>query len=288
MDTHGHQLGHVLYGPQILGVHDVGAVLVLIGGHQFARTVLLLEQEDRRLVGTVAVHIALDPRRAVRGPDLGGPDGGTHRHDVAGLGFPGLVGVVLPAAGIGAGALVGIPVIHIAGQQAPARVGDAQGPVDEDLDLHIGALVANLADFLQGQLPGENHPLDALLAPEFHRCVVDGVGLHRQVDRHLGPLVPHQHDESRVRHDQGVRFHVNHRFHVPQIGFHLVVVGGDITGDVELLALGVGLRHGVGHDVEVVELVVAHPKAIAGLAGVDGIGAIGKGIAHVSGCPGRG
>src|SRR5690606_5882324 len=106
------------HGAQVLGVHDVGAVLVLVGGHQLPRAVLFLEQEDGRLVAAPVVHVALDARGAVRGPDLGGLDRGTYRHDVAGLGFPGLVGIVLPAAGVGAGALVGVAVIHVAGQQA--------------------------------------------------------------------------------------------------------------------------------------------------------------------------
>ncbi|MNR54114.1 hypothetical protein D3C85_1742460 [compost metagenome] len=41
--------------------------------------------------------------------------------------------------------------------------------------------------------------------------------------------------------------------------------------------MGLGDAQG---QVAVVEFIVAHPQAVARLAGVDGIGAIGEGIAH--------
>jgi len=41
-----------------------------------------------------------------------------------------------------------------------------------------------------------------------------------------------------------------------------------------------GLGNRFRHDVEVVELVVAHAQAVARLTGVDGVGAIGEGVTH--------
>ena len=58
--------------------------------------------------------------------------------------------------------------------------------MDEDFQLHLRHLHADLLDLVQGQLSGENDPGQAHLMPELHRGPVDRVGLHRQVDRHLG------------------------------------------------------------------------------------------------------
>jgi len=44
-----------------------------------------------------------------------------------------------------------------------------------------------------------------------------------------------------------------------------------------------GLCHGIGHDVEVIELIVADPQAVARLTCIHRIGAIGEGVAHVFG-----
>src|SRR5690606_26561040 len=99
--AHLHQALHVLHGTQVLGVHDVGAMLVLGGFHELARTGHVFQQED--LIGRRA-----DPQGRV---------GGLHGdrlvlvHHFAQLVFLGLVSLVLPAAGVGAGALVGIALV---------------------------------------------------------------------------------------------------------------------------------------------------------------------------------
>ncbi|MNE89530.1 hypothetical protein D3C80_1869420 [compost metagenome] len=56
-------------------------------------------------------------------------------------------------------------------------------------------------------------------------------------------------------------------------------MGSDVDHYIELFPERVGLGD-AGGEIGVVELVVAHPQAVAWLAGVDGIGAIGEGVAQ--------
>ena len=63
-------------------------------------------------------------------------------------------------------------------------------------------------------------------------------------------------------------------------GFQLGVVRGDVHHHIKALALGLGLANAKGQ-VGVIEFVVAHPQAVARLAGVHRIGAVGEGISHV-------
>ncbi len=52
MHAHRRQFGHMLHSSQVPGVHDVGAVLILISGNKTARAVGLFEQDFFRLVVT--------------------------------------------------------------------------------------------------------------------------------------------------------------------------------------------------------------------------------------------
>ncbi|MNC42888.1 hypothetical protein D3C75_917210 [compost metagenome] len=106
--------------------------------------------------------------------------------------------LVLPAAGVGAGALVGVALVDVTGEQAAAGVGHAQRPVDEDFQLHLGHLHADLFDLVQGELAGEDGAGQAHLMPELHRGPVDRVGLHREVDGHVREGFAHHHDETGV------------------------------------------------------------------------------------------
>ncbi len=62
------------------------------------------------------------------------------------------MGVVLPAAGVGAGALVGIAMGHVTGKQAAAGIGDAKRAMHEHLQLHARYLAFDFLDFFQAQL----------------------------------------------------------------------------------------------------------------------------------------
>ena len=113
IDADFHQPVHVLDGAQILRVEDVGAVLVFLDRHQFAGALLLFEQ-DFLIAGGMQL--------------------------------------VIPAAGIGATALVRVAMVEVAGEQAAAGVGDAQRAMDEDLEFDVRALLADFSDFVERQL----------------------------------------------------------------------------------------------------------------------------------------
>ncbi|MNT33888.1 hypothetical protein D3C72_1698360 [compost metagenome] len=159
--------------------------------------------------------------------------------------------------------------------------------MDEHLEFHARHFAADLADLLQRQLARQDHPAQALLLPELDARPVHRIGLHRQVDRHLREVFAHQHDQPGVGHDQRIRAHQHHRQQVPEEGLQLGVVRRDVDHHVELLALGMGLGDTQGQ-VGVVEFVVAHPQAVPRLPGIDRIGTVGKGVAHVLQGAGRG
>ncbi len=100
MHAHFRQPRHMLYSTQILGVHDVSTVFVLERGHRFIGTVGFVQYK----------HFVSRRAHAQGWLD--------HIDDIAQFVFRGRFGVVFPAAGIGAAALIGIALVHVAGQQA--------------------------------------------------------------------------------------------------------------------------------------------------------------------------
>ena len=67
-------------------------------------------------------------------------------HDVTDVILFAFLNVIFPAAGVGAGALVRVTLVDIAREQAAAGVGHAQRAMNEDFDLHIRHLGADLFD----------------------------------------------------------------------------------------------------------------------------------------------
>ena len=238
MNAHVDQFRHVLDGAQVFGVHDVGAVFVFVGRDEAAGAVGFFQQD---LFGFEGFHRI-----------CGGGD------QVAGLVVAMLDFFVVPAAGVGAGALVGVAVVHVAGQQAAAGVGHAQGAVYKHFQFHRRNLFADFADFFQAQFPGQDHAADALAVPEFHGGPVNGVGLHRQVNGLVRPFLSYQHDQAGVRHDQGVGFLFNDRLQVSQVAAHLVVVGGNVGNQVELFAQFVRSFNACAQGCNVFETVVPY------------------------------
>src|SRR5690606_24554613 len=122
-------------------------------------------------------------------------------------------------------------------QQAAAGVGHAQRAVDEHFQFHGRDVLTDIRNLFQGELPGQNEPAHTLLLPELHAGPVDGVGLYRQVNRHVREVSAYQHDQAGVGHDQCIRAHGNDRFQVLEEGLELGVVRRDVHHYVEPLAL---------------------------------------------------
>ena len=244
-------------------------MLVLVGGYVAARPVGFFQQD---FFWRHFLYVA-----AAAGGD-----------QVAGLVVAVLDLLVVPAAGVGAGALVGIPVVHVAREQAATGVGHTQGAVYEDFQLHVRHPVPDLANLIQCQFPGEDDPADALSAPEFYGSPVYRVGLYREMDGLVWPFFPHQHDQAGIRHDQGIGFLLQYRFQIPEVGAYLVVVRCYVGNKVELFAQLVGPFNAGAEGCNVFETVVSYSQRVAGLAGVDSVGAVGKGRFQVFGGPSGG
>ncbi|MNV45683.1 hypothetical protein D3C71_1374890 [compost metagenome] len=264
MHAHLRQALDVLHGAKVLGVHDVGAVFVFEGRHQLVRAIGFLQQE----------HL----------PGWRAEAQGRFRlmvlDDFAELVFGGRLRRVFPAAGVGATALIRVALVHVARQQAATGIGHAQRAMDEHLQLHGRHVLADFADFVQRQFPRQDDPAQALLLPELHARPVHRVGLHREVDWHLRIVSAHQHDQAGVGHDQRVGRHGDDGRQVLEEGLELGIVRRDVDYHIETLALSLCLANAEGQ-VGMIEFVVAHPQAVARLAGVHRIGAIGEGVTHV-------
>src|SRR5574343_289123 len=255
----------VLDGAQVFRVQDVGAVLVFFDRHQFARALLFFD-DDFNIVFGQKIRLTVGFARFLAG----------------------CADFVVPAAGIGAGTLVRVAVIEVAGEQAAAGVGDAQRAMDEDFELDVRALLADFCDLVERQFARQNHALAPAFLPDANRRPIDGIGLHRQVDGLFRPGFAHHVDQPGVGHDQRVGLQLDDRRHVGQVGGQLGVVREDVADNEKLLAAGVRFVDAFLERGDGAELVVAHAQAVARLAGIDRIGAEGKGGAHHLKRAGRG
>jgi hypothetical protein len=106
------------------------------------------------------------------------------------------------------------------------------------------------------------------------------LGLHREVNRHFRPSLANQVDQPGVSHDQCVGLEGDDRRHIDEIAVHLAVVRQDVAHHVKLSAGGVRFADGAGKLVEVTEVVIAYPQAVARLPRVNRVGAKGQGRAQ--------
>ena len=272
IDADAHQRADVLDGAQVAAVHDVGAMFVFGDFHVFAGAVFFFE-----VIDAVSERVAL-ARVGETGERLRAEDE-VGRGDEFAFFFGGAVGFVFPAAGVGAGTLVGVAVVEVAGEQAAAGICHAQRAVDEDFQLHLRATLADFFDFFEREFAREDDAADAVVLPEFDRRPIDGVRLHGEVDGQLRVGVFHGHDEAGVGHDERVRASGDGGSEVTQGGVKFVVVRLGIDGEVELFAERVRFADAV-FQVVVGKFVAAHPQGIARRARVNGIRAVGEGVAH--------
>ncbi len=111
---------------------------------------------------------------------------------------------VIPAAGIGAAALIRVAMVKVARQQTTAGIGDAQRTMDENFKFHVRALLADFGNLVDGQFARQNHARNPHAVPEAHRRIIHRIGLHRQMNRHLRPGLPNHQHEPWVGHDQRI------------------------------------------------------------------------------------
>ena len=145
--------------------------------------------------------------------------------------------------------------------------------------LHVGAFLADFFNLVQAQFARQDDAGNPHFLPELHRHEVGGIGLHREVNRHFGPLLAHLHDQAGVGHDERVRAHGNDGFDVAQVGAHLVVVRQQVAGQKKFLAARVRFFDALLNLFNA-KFVVARAQAVARLAGVHRVGAVVVGGAH--------
>ena len=106
-------------------------------------------------------------------------------------------------AGLGALAAVGRAAAEGLAGQALARIGDAEGPVDEDLERQLG-LAADLADLGERELPGQDHARAAELGRQPDPFLAGDRHLGRGVDLQVGSDRPDQPGQAQVLDDHRV------------------------------------------------------------------------------------
>ncbi len=152
--------------------------------------------------------------------------------------------------------------------------------MDKHFKFRIGATLADLFNFIQRQFAGQNDPLNAHAFPEIDRCIVDGIGLHRQMYRHVRPGFPRHHNQTRISHNQGVRFHSDNRGNILNKGFNLGVMRNHISCQEKLFTQLMSLSYAFGQII-LKKIIVAHPKAVTRQPGINRIRTVCKSIAHV-------
>ena len=160
-------------------------------------------------------------------------------HKLAGAGL--LHQMVFPAAGLGALAPVGIPFGQILAEQAPAGHAHAHGPVHKHLQFQFPrGFGPDGGDVLQGQFPGQHHPLGPQLKGGGGGGVVGNAHLGGEMDFHIRGQLLHHPQHAQIGHDKAV--HARR----PGIGDGLgqpvqFGIGGQgVQGQVNPLAPGVG------------------------------------------------
>ena len=151
---------------------------------------------------------------------------------------------VLPAAGLGAGALIAAASRQHGAEQAPAGIGHAGRAMHKGLQLHaIVQLGAHGLHALEAHLTGEDHPFAAQRLVVLHRRGIHRAGLGADVEGQLRHLFPQGHNGANVANDSRVHANAMGDAGGLHIVVQLVVEGHHVHGEVELLALFMHQAH---------------------------------------------
>ena len=131
---------------EIFGIEDVGAARVFLNRHQLTGAAALFQQEFEH------IGVVIGDLKILHGAVL-------QAHAEA----------IVPAAGIGAIALIGTAFGHKVRQQAAAGIGHAHGPMYKGLQLDIRAFFADLFQLRKRNFAGQNAEISPLILPEFDR-----------------------------------------------------------------------------------------------------------------------
>ena len=195
---------------------------------------------------------------------------------------------VLVAAGLGAGAPVGVPAGHVIGEQTAAGVGHAHGPVAEGLQLQLrGGAAADLTDLVHAQLTGQHHSLGAQIVPRLSAGVVGDGLLGADVAFTAGSVFSRQREGPQIRQNESIHPGIVQALQMGGEGIHLAAAGHGIDGDVDPDAVVMGIGHRKGQLLRgEIPGEGAHPEG--GACQIHGVGSIGHGHFQLFHVPGRG
>ena len=142
--------------------------------------------------------------------------------------------VIVPAAGMGAEALLCAPSVQVGAHQAAARVCDAHGPVHETFNFHVGNGILDFSNFRKACFAPHDDARKAQRPVHLDRLAVHAGSLRRKMERRPGELFLQEGNNAEVLHDEGID-----RIK-PEIGnlcletVDFFVVKGDVQGAVQL------------------------------------------------------
>ena len=150
---------------------------------------------------------------------------------------------ILPSAGMGAGAAVGIASCKPGGQEASSRIGNAHRAVDKGLDLQLcRSILPDLRDFIQRQFPRTDNTGGTHFVPEAECAVICIVCLGGDMYGNLRTVLPGKGKHSRIRNQYGIGFHLCQFCKICCCLIQIPVMGKNIGGNmyVHTVFMGVG------------------------------------------------
>ena len=131
---------------------------------------------------------------------------------------------ILPAAWLGAFAVIAIAAGQIVGEQAAAGEGHAHSTVDEAFDVEvIGNVGANITHGLQVHLAGQHHTASTKLVEGVRSLIISHAGLGGDVQFQIRSHLTGHHHHANIGDDQRVHAGVFELADVLAHGFDLVV-----------------------------------------------------------------
>ena len=154
---------------------------------------------------------------------------------------------ILVAAGLGAGAPVGVPPGHVVGQQTPPGIGHTHGPVAEYLQLQLRRdPLPDGPNLLQAQLPGQHHPAGPQVIPGLGTGVVGHRLLGADVPLAVGCILSRQGKGPQVRQDQGIHPGITQLLQIGRQLIRLAPAGHGVHCSVDGHTVVMGVTHRPG------------------------------------------
>ena len=185
-----------------------------------------------------------------------------------------IVGVEAPA-GLGAGAAVGALAAQVAREEAEPGRADAEGAVNEDLELQVGR-GSHGPDLVEGELSREHRALEAAAGQEVDALRGGDVHLRARVELESGEMLARHLRDAEVLHDDAVGPDALEVLQVLPHPIRLALLEDRVDGDVDFPGL---LMADIDRGLELVEGEIrrAETRVEVSRAEVHGVRALAEG-----------